>query len=76
MAITCVGILRLRISRELTPNSLVIHQIDCALSYFVFYMHRVGIYGLLIMTLGVNGTGNGNSLHLHSGRLGPTLILL
>jgi hypothetical protein len=52
MAFTCVGNLRPRISRELTPNSLVLHQIDCALSYFVTYMHRVGIYGLLIMTFG------------------------
>jgi hypothetical protein len=35
-----------------TWNSLVLHQIDSGLSYFAFYMRRVGIYGLLIMTLG------------------------
>jgi hypothetical protein len=46
-----------------TQNSLVLHQIDSGLSYFAFYMHRVSIYGLLIMTLGVDGTGNGSSLH-------------
>jgi hypothetical protein len=35
-----------------TQNSLVLHQIDSGLSYFAFYMHRVGSYGLLIMTFG------------------------
>jgi hypothetical protein len=35
-----------------TPRSLVLHQIAWGLSYFAFYMHRVGIYGLLIMTFG------------------------
>jgi hypothetical protein len=35
---------------ECTPKSLVLNQIACRLSYFAFYMHRVGIYSLLIMT--------------------------
>jgi hypothetical protein len=53
MAIPCIGILTLRISnKKCTQNSLVLHQIDSRLSYFLFYMHRVGMYGLLIMTLG------------------------
>ncbi len=37
---------------EWPPRSLVIHQIACRLWYFAFYIHSVGIYGLLIMTLG------------------------
>jgi hypothetical protein len=52
MAISCIGFLRLQISNmKRTPKSVVLHQIDCGLSYFAFYMHRVDIYGLLIMTL-------------------------
>jgi hypothetical protein len=38
--------------KKRTQNSLVLHQIDSGLSYFAFYMHRVGTYGLLIMTFG------------------------
>jgi hypothetical protein len=38
--------------RQWTPNSLVLHQIDCRLSYFAFYMHKVDIYGLVIMNFG------------------------
>ncbi len=53
MAIPCFGILTLQISNKKCPqNTVVLHQIDSGLSYFAFYMHRVGIYGLLIMTLG------------------------
>jgi hypothetical protein len=37
---------------ECTPMSLVLNRIACRLSYFAFYMCRVGIYGLLIMTFG------------------------
>jgi hypothetical protein len=37
-------------NRQWTPNSLVLHQIDNGLSYFAFYMHKVDIYGLLIIT--------------------------
>ena len=53
MAIPCVRIFEAANSDiEWTPKSLVLHQIACGLSYFAFYMHRVGIYGLLIMTFG------------------------
>jgi hypothetical protein len=38
--------------KKRTRNSLVLHQIDSRLSYFAFYMHSVGTYGLLIMTFG------------------------
>jgi hypothetical protein len=63
MAIPCIGIVTVQISnKKWAQNSLLLHQIDSGLSYFAFYMHRVGIYGLLIMTLGVDGTGNGSSL--------------
>ena len=41
-----------RNNTEWTPKHLVMHQIACGLSYFAFSMHRVGIYGLLIMTFG------------------------
>jgi hypothetical protein len=37
---------------ECTPKSLVLNGIACRLSYIAFYMYRVGIYGLLIMTFG------------------------
>jgi hypothetical protein len=53
MAISCIGFLWLQISdMKHTPKSVVLHQIDCGLSYFAFYMHRVEIYGILIMTFG------------------------
>jgi hypothetical protein len=43
---------RCEFQKKITRNSLVLHQIDSRLSYFAFYMHRVGAYGLLIMTFG------------------------
>jgi hypothetical protein len=39
-------------TKKQTQNSLALHQIDSLLSYLAFYMHRIGIYGLLVMTLG------------------------
>jgi hypothetical protein len=39
-------------NKKCTRNSLVLHQIDSGLSYFAFFMQRVGTYGLLIMTFG------------------------
>jgi hypothetical protein len=38
------------------------HQIACRLSYYASYMHGNGISGILIMTLGVYDTVNGNYL--------------
>jgi hypothetical protein len=37
---------------ECSPKILVLNQIACKLSYFAFYIHSIGIYGLLIMTFG------------------------
>ncbi len=63
MGIPWVGILTPISNKKHTRNSLVLHQIDSGLSYFAFYMHRVGIYGLLVMTLGGGWYQNGSSLH-------------
>jgi hypothetical protein len=39
-------------TRSLLQSISNLHQMDCRMSYFALSMHRVGICGLLIMTLG------------------------